>query len=220
MDYFKSLYSYVDMFQYLGSAWVVITNLMGQNAEGIFKNRTVCCFILMSQGMKIIIDWLRLFDETSFYVTLILRTFVDIVYFLFIMLVLLVYVGNAMYMLHLNSDPDVEGSDIIAPVFGNLLVDSTLNQFNLMIGEYNTEGFDKHASPALCYALFIITVIISQITFLNMLIAIMADTFEKVIEQRPTFSLKNKLMILAAMESVIRSKETEDDHSKVFLYFI
>ena len=53
-----------------------------------------------------------------------------------------------------------------------------------------------------------------------MLIAIMADTFEKVIEQRPTFSLKNKLMILAAMASVIRSKESEDDHSKVFLYFI
>ena len=53
-----------------------------------------------------------------------------------------------------------------------------------------------------------------------MLIAIMADTFEKVIEQRPTFSLKNKLMILAAMENVIRSKESNEDHSKVFLYFI
>ena len=76
-----------------------------------------------------------------------------------------------------------------------------------MIGEYNTEGFVKHANPALCYALFIITVVISQITFLNMLIAIMSDTFEKIIEQRPTFSLKNKLMILAAMESMIRTKE-------------
>ena len=51
-----------------------------------------------------------------------------------------------------------------------------------MIGDYNTEGFTLHPSPALCYALFIITVIISQITFLNMLIAIMADTFEKVID--------------------------------------
>ena len=63
------------------------------------------------------------------------------------------------------------------------MIDSTLNQFNLMIGEYNTAGFEKHSSPALCYALFIITVIISRITFLNMLIAIMSDTFEKVIEQ-------------------------------------
>ena len=51
-----------------------------------------------------------------------------------------------------------------------------------MIGDYKTDGFVKHSSPALCYLLFIITVIISQITYLNMLVAIMADTFEKVIE--------------------------------------
>ena len=51
-----------------------------------------------------------------------------------------------------------------------------------MIGEYSINGYVKHDSPGLCYALFVITVIISQITFLNMLIAIMADTFEKVIE--------------------------------------
>ena len=88
-----------------------------------------------------------------------------------------------------------------------------------MIGEYNIDGYEKHVSPMLCYALFIITVLISQITFLNMLIAIMSDTFEKVIEQRPTFSLKNKLMILADMESVIHTKEDLDD-SKVFLYII
>ena len=151
--------------------------------------------------------------------TLILRTFTDIVYFLLIMLLLPIYIGIAMYMLHLNADPAVENSDIIIPVFGNLLFDSTLNPFNLMIGEYNTDGFKDHVSPELCYAFFIITVIISQINFLNMLIAIMSDTFEQVIEQRPTFSLKNKLMILVDMECLIGNKE-EDDGSKVFLYVI
>ena len=169
--------------------------------------------------MKAIVDWLRLYDSTSFYVTLILRTFIDIAYFLFIILLLLIYIGNAMYMLHLNADPAIENSDIITPVIGNLLIDSTLNQFNLMIGDYNTDGFTKHVSPSLCYALFIITVIISQITFLKMLIEIMSDTFEKVIEQRPTFSLKNKFMLLADMESMNRNKEGGDD-SKVFLYVI
>ena len=52
-----------------------------------------------------------------------------------------------------------------------------------------------------------------------MLIAIMSDTFEKVIEQRPTFSLKNKLMILASMDIVINTKGSGDD-SKDFLYII
>ena len=100
--------------------------------------------------MKAIVDWLRLYDSTSFYVTLILRTFIDIAYFLFIILLLLIYIGNAMYMLHLNADPAIENSDIITPVIGNLLIDSTLNQFNLMIGDYNTDSFTKHVSPSLC----------------------------------------------------------------------
>ena len=101
--------------------------------------------ILISQRIKAIIDWLRLFDNTSFYVTLILKTFIDIVHFLLIILLLLVYVGNAMYMLHLNADHDKADTDIVPPTFGNLLVDSTLNQFNLMIGgDYSTDGFDKH----------------------------------------------------------------------------
>ena len=111
-----------------------------------------------------------------------MKALIDVVYFLLIILLLLVYVGNAMYMLHLNADHDLEGTKIVEPIFGNLLVDSTLNYLNLMIGEYSTGGYVKHNSPALCYALFLITVIISQITFLNMLIAIMAETFEKVIE--------------------------------------
>ena len=123
--------------------------------------RTLCSFVLIGQCIKAITDWLRLFDSTSFYVTLILRTFVDIAHFLLITLILLIYLGNAMYMLHLNADHDRIHTDIIEPVFGNLLIDSTLNQFNLMIGEYNTTGFEKHSSPALCYALFVITVIIS-----------------------------------------------------------
>ena len=121
------MYNYVDLFQYIGTAWVVVSNLQDQEASKMSEKRTLCTFVLISQGMKAIVDWLRLFDNTSFYVTLILKTFVDIAYFLLIILLLLVYVGNAMYMLQLNADHDLEGTDIVEPIFGNLLVDSTLN---------------------------------------------------------------------------------------------
>ena len=52
-----------------------------------------------------------------------------------------------------------------------------------------------------------------------MLIAIMADTFERVIDKRPIYSLKNKLMILATMASVISTKIEEWD-DKCFMYVI
>ena len=52
-----------------------------------------------------------------------------------------------------------------------------------------------------------------------MLIAIMGDTFDRVMEQKPTYSLKNKLMLMAAMKSIIGSQEKEDE-TKIFLYVI
>ena len=181
LDYFKSPYNYIDMYQYLGTIWVVVSTLGDFGLMSKIAKRNMCTFVLISQGTKAIIDWLRLFDDMSFYVTLIVRTFIDIGYFLFIILILLVYVGNAMYMLHLNANFG-EDNEIVQTVFENFIVDSTLNQFNLMIGEFHLDGFKNHTNPGLCYFLFIMTVVISQLTFLNMLIAIMADTFEKVIE--------------------------------------
>ena len=52
-----------------------------------------------------------------------------------------------------------------------------------------------------------------------MLIAIMGDTFDRVMDQKPTYSLKNKLMLIASLKSIIESHE-KDDEAKVFLYVI
>ena len=44
-----------------------------------------------------------------------------------------------------------------------------------------------------------------------MFIAIMGDTFDRVMDQKPTYSLKNKLMLMAAMQSIIGGNEKEDE---------
>ena len=168
-----------------------------------------------------VLDWLRLFDNTSFYVTLILKTIRDIGYIAIIIVIILVYIGSAMYMLQLNVVGGEEAA-IITPIFNSFVVDSMINQYLLMLGEFNLDGFSMHMNTAVCYALFILSTVITQITFLNMLIAIMGDTFDKVIDQRPTYSLKNKLMLMADMQSIITtaSKANQEDKSKVFLYVI
>ena len=59
-----------------------------------------------------------------------------------------------------------------------------------------------------------------------MLIAIMGDTFDRVMDSKPTYSLKNKLMLMSSMHSIIGSKKKkdetkeEDDETKTFLYVI
>ena len=86
------------------------------------------------------LDWLRLFDTTSFYVTLISKTIIDIGSIGFIIFIILVYCGCAMYMLQQNSEYGEEDS-VVLPTFENFLYDSFLNQYLLMLGEFHTDGF-------------------------------------------------------------------------------
>ena len=164
------------------------------------------------------LDWLRLFETTSFYVTLISKTIIEIIPIGFIIIVILLYSGCAMFMLQLNAAFGEENY-IIHPVSENFLADSFLNQYLLMLGEFYTDGFKAHANTGLLWVLFISMTFISQLTFLNMLIAIMGDTFDRVMEQRPTYSLKNRLKLMASMKSIIE-RQAKEDETKVFLYVI
>ena len=68
-SYFKSPRNYIDMFQYLATLWIVVTNLL--DAKLPMDKRVLCVLVIISQGIKAVLDWLRLFDSTSCYVTLI-----------------------------------------------------------------------------------------------------------------------------------------------------
>ena len=60
----------------------------------------------------------------------------------------------------------------------------------------------------------------TQITMLNMLIAIMGDTFEKITEQRPLYATRNKLKLLADYAANIRTDPSPDDLAKKFLFVV
>ena len=69
--FLKSPHNYNDMFQYLTTLWIVVTNLADVNLPLLVDKRVLCVLVIISQGIKAVLDWLRLFDNTSFYVTLI-----------------------------------------------------------------------------------------------------------------------------------------------------
>ena len=125
-EYFCSPYNLIDLLQYIGTLIVVSTNMAKYDGLIMSYKRNICVFVLIAQAVKFVIDWLRLFGNTSFYVTLITRTMSDIVYFVIIQLALLYYIGIAVYMLQLDADP-YNQDYIVEPVFDNFLVDSLLN---------------------------------------------------------------------------------------------
>lgn len=163
-----------------------------------------------------VLDWLRLFEPTSFLYKLIQSTLTEIWSFMIIFICALASFGCAMYMLQLNNKK--EGESVMPNVFGHFLFDSLWNQYMLSLGEFGMDGFDDHPQMLLCYLIFIAATFLTQITFLNMLVALMSDTFERVIEQKALFALMTKLNFMSDYTSVIKTNEKK--HSKNYLFVV
>ena len=62
------------------------------------------------------------------------------------------------------------------------MLNAVLNQYFLALGEFSTDNFSDQPNSGLAWILFVAATFVTQITILNMLIAIMGDTFGRVTE--------------------------------------
>ena len=111
------------MLQYLGTLWIALTSVSGVHEPRQTEQRIFCTFLLLGQGDKAELDWLRLFDNTSFYVTLISKAISDIVYIGLIIFINLVYIGRAMYMLQLHAPYYSAPAGAVSSPSGDFIVD-------------------------------------------------------------------------------------------------
>ena len=72
------------------------------------------------------------------------------------------------------------------------LFDALWNAYMSSLGEYGDQpaAFNNHPQKHGLYFLFGVTTFFTQIVFLNMIIAQMSDTFEKLHEQKPKIALQ------------------------------
>ena len=66
---------------------------------------------------------------------------------------------------------------------------------------------------------FVLATFISQVTMLNMLIAIMGDTFEHTIENHELNSVKTKIEVMSEYANNIHIQSDGDDHPR-FLFVV
>lgn len=130
-----------------------------------------CCSLIIK-----FYDWLRVFEVFSFYISLMENTICDIVYFLVLFVINLAAFGVPMSMLDLNqrSEDDIQ----IVSTTGFWLFDAIFNQYLLSLGEFDVPSKEKSSYEKLFLLFFASATFFTMITMLNMLIAIMGDSFD------------------------------------------
>ena len=167
--------------------------------------RVVSAFASFLTLMKLF-DWLRLFEGTGKYILLVIVTLKDTKSFVLLILITLMMFGVPLVMLNANGAEDKE---LTEKVFDNWIFDLMYTQYMLALGMFEHENFDDHPQAMLAYIFFLMATFLSQVTMLNMLIAIMGDSFDKVIENRDVNSIRMKLEILSELSAVLPSQSSE-----------
>ena len=164
-------------------------------------------------------EWLELFSSTSFYVRLVVETVYDVIPFLNLFFISLLWFGSALWILEINQTSDADDDAVIGSTFGYFIIDKFYNQYMLSLGEFALDGFEKHPQSFLCHFFFILATIFTQLIIFNMMIAIMGDTFGKIMESRDIYALKTKLSSMSKYCNVISTGREEQDYSN-YLFIV
>ena len=212
LSYFSSFWNKLDFMDLLLTLFIVLMT-MPKQSDIINFVRILAAFSSCLKMTKLF-DWLRLFDSTSFYIHLISETLSDIQAFMILFFTALGMFGMPMLMLNLNNDP---ADSMIDDTLGFWLPNMMMNQYLLSLGEFNMEPFADNPTTILCYIFFICATFMTQLTMLNMLIAIMGDTFSRVIEDKEVNATKTKLELMADLKAIMKGSGARDD-DEVFLF--
>ena len=128
------LINIADLGQYTLTFSLVVLSLFEVDFPS-YEHRRVFASILVFILWAKILDWMRMFDSTAFYIKLVFATVKGIWSFLLIYFVILISFGCAMICLSMNRDDS--DSQIIESYFNNWFIDSVINQYLLGLGEFS-----------------------------------------------------------------------------------
>lgn len=139
--------------------------------------------------------WLRLFDSLAYYVRMVSETIKDISYFIILLVLCIFTFAHAVFVL--NSTSKQDDQELYGSAFGFKPADVIVNQYLIGLGEFGTDNYENSPNRAMIWVYFILATFLTQLTFLNMLIAIMGDTYARVTENKEQESLKERTNIYA-----------------------
>ena len=99
-----------------------------------------------------VFNWLKLFEQTSFFILLLEQTLKDINIFIILIFLALLMFGVPMVIL--NQNRVKEDSSIMYNPFDLWVFDMLINQYLLALGDWNLDGFANGPQTSLCFIFF------------------------------------------------------------------
>ena len=139
-EYFLDIRNCLDLLTYITSIILIIFSMVNYDYPSIENRCVLAALIAISMWLKML-EWLRVFDSTAFFIKLIGTTLVDVLPFFIIFFIFLFMFGSAFYILNMNRIGEEE-EVVDTSVFKNWLFNIFLNQYLLVLGQIETDNLE------------------------------------------------------------------------------
>ena len=194
-EYFGAMWNIIDLLQFLlcgkylicFSYMVVETDCDQISFEFItpiyFRNiGSVACFLLWIK----VFYWMRLFSEPAYFLRLITETIRDLKVFSCLVIIIFLAFSNFFFILNKNGIKDI---NYLNHYIGNHYIDAIIGMYFISLGEFKYDDFKKGPNCIMAWVFFLLATFLLLIVFMNMLIAIMGNTFSRVTEAKYSSAL-------------------------------
>lgn len=123
--------------------------------------------------------WMRLFRSTAYFITLISQTIFDVRIFSMMLAIILCAFANFFFVLN-NNTVESDGFHYVGSYVGNTVADAFIAMYLMGLGEFDMDGYSQGTNVYMTWGFFLMGTFLVLVVFMNMLIAIMGDTFGNV----------------------------------------
>eukprot|EP00347_Sterkiella_histriomuscorum_P006211 403353636 len=213
VEYFFSVWNYIDVLPIILIIIVISSHLSQQYNE---DNNEPYNFLITIHSVASLLMWLkllyflRLFQSTGYLV----RTIIAVIYEMriFLLILAIVYCGFGEAFLRLAEPMEDEETGKFVTNFANAFV----YIYRMSLVDNNTDSFEMNKQSTTIWILFVLAGIILPIIMLNLLIAIISLSFEKINEQAELAAFQEKARIIYENHYLIPGyvKRQLDDKNK------
>lgn len=188
--YFKSTSSVWGLLDLLTFALVLLFTLNDFLGGPVSRGRVVGSFAIFLLWIKFFY-FLRIFAPTAAFIRMITEVIKDMSIFTLIFILGVITFANTFFML------DGANTNLIEErVAGDSWFQTIAYIYINSMGEFDTDGFGKSEHSSALWLYWLGCTVMMQIIMLNLLIAIMGDTFDKVQEKREQARIRENCALM------------------------
>jgi len=187
MEYFSDYWNCIDAISLsINSIYLTMLStcfILGNELFQVELVRTFGAFACFFMLIKVFY-WMRLFSSLAYYVKLIQQTISDSLYFMLMVFLIILSFANFFYVIDrnlTNSGFRYYDQYTSTPDINNSIIDVIISVYMMgALGDFDSNiyriGYDRYFAMAM----FLLATFIICVVFMNMLIAIMGETFAQV----------------------------------------